>query len=163
MTEAAIRDRGTQVPQPVTVGQGTFRFEVADGWAKQPPAWSFVEVPGVATDSQDRVYLFTRGEHPVIVFDRDGNFLGSWGEGLFTRPHGITIGPDDSVYCIDDAGHTVRKFTPDGSLLLTLGTSGVPSDTGAEGPDFRTIQRAGGPFNYPTNLALTPNGDMYIA
>ena len=39
----------------------------------------------VAVDRQDRVYVFNRGEHPMIVFDREGNFLRSWGEGVFTR------------------------------------------------------------------------------
>ena len=52
------------------------------------------------------------------MFDRDGTFLASWGEGLFVRPHGITVGPDDTVYCCDDKDHTVRKFTPDGRLVL---------------------------------------------
>jgi hypothetical protein len=85
-----------------------------------------------------------------------------WG-GLFTRPHGITIGPDDSVYCVDDLDHTVRKFTPEGRLLMTLGTSSVASDTGSTSIDYRTIQRAGPPFHYPTNLAIAPSGDLYIS
>src|SRR2546423_2599219 len=117
-------------PDGVIVGQGPFRYQALARWERLPPGWSFVEVAGVATDSRDRVYVFNRGEHPVIVFDRDGAFLTSWGEGLFTRAHGIFIGPDDAVYCTDDLDHTVRKFTPEGKLLLTLGTSGCPSDTG---------------------------------
>jgi DNA-binding beta-propeller fold protein YncE len=116
----------------------------------------------VATDSRDRVFVFSRGPHPVLVFDPDGTFVGSWGEGLFRRPHGISIGPDDAVYCTDDTDHTVRKFTPGGTLLLTLGTSGRPADTGATSMDYRTIRRAGPPFHYPTNLALSPAGDMYV-
>ena len=125
--------------------------------------WRFVEVAGVATDSRDRVFVFNRGDHPVIIFDREGRFIGSWGEGLFVRPHGITIGPDDAVYCTDDLDHTVKKFTPEGKLLLTLGTSGCPSDTGATSMDFRTIRHAGPPFHYPTNLALAADGSMYIS
>ena len=70
------------------------------------------------------------------------------------------IGPDDSVYCTDDLRHTVRKFTPDGRLLLTLGPSGWPSDTGATSVDYRTILRAGPPFHFPTNLALSPSGEI---
>ena len=71
---------------------------------------------------------------PVLeVLDRDGQFLTSWGEGLFRRAHGIAVGPDDAVYCTDDLDHTVRKFTTDGRLLQTLGTSGQPSDTGIVG------------------------------
>jgi len=121
-----------------------------------------VEVAGVATDSRDNVYVFNRGQHPVIVFSPDGEFLNSWGEGRFVRPHGLTIGPDDMLYLTDDRDHTVRKCTPDGCLLMTLGTSGKPSDTGLEGFDYRTIKHGGGPFNYPTNLALGTNGEMYI-
>src|SRR3982751_2685495 len=105
------------------------RFEVCTGWGDLPEGWRFVEVAGVATDSRDRVFVFNRGEHPVIVFDREGRFLGSWGEGRFTRPHGITIGPDDAVYCTDDLQHTVRKLTPDGQQLWMLGTPGKPADT----------------------------------
>src|SRR5262249_52037072 len=92
----------------------------------------------------------------------DGAFLSSWGEGQFIRPHGITIGPDDSVWCTDDMDHTVRKFTSDGKPLLALGTSGKASDTGATSMDFRSIRRAGPPFHYPPNLALSPGGELYI-
>jgi DNA-binding beta-propeller fold protein YncE len=120
-------------------------------------------VAGVAVDSHDRVFVFNRGEHPLVVFDRDGTWRGSWGAGLFARPHGITIGPDDAVYCTDDVGHAVYKFSPEGRLLLTLGTAGVPSDTGATSMDFRTIIRSGAPFHYPTNLAIAPGGDLYVS
>jgi DNA-binding beta-propeller fold protein YncE len=140
-----------------------FGYQANDRWAHVPPGWDWVEIAGVAADKQDRVYVFSRGDHPVMVFDRDGAFLTSWGEGVFTRPHGIFIGPDDAVYCTDDCGHTVRKFTPDERLLLTLGVSGKPSDTGATSMDYRTILRAGPPFHYPTNLALAPSGEMYVS
>jgi DNA-binding beta-propeller fold protein YncE len=146
----------------IIVGQGPYRYRALEHWEKLPPGWSFGEVAGVATDSHDRVYVFSRGEHPIIVFDRAGNFLTSWGEGRFMRAHGIFIGPDDAVYCSDDLDHTVRKFTVEGKLLLTLGTSGQPSDTGIDGIDYRTIKRAGPPFHRPTNLALSSNGDMYV-
>jgi len=145
------------------VGASAYRYEVPEHWEKLPEGWSFVEVAGVATNSHDRVFVFNRGEHPVIVFDRKGAFLGSWGEGQFTRPHGITIGPDDSLYLVDDLDHTVHKYSPDGERLMTIGTSGLSSDTGATSMDFRSILRAGSPFHYPTNLAIGPTGDLYIA
>lgn len=132
-------------------------------WAKLPQGFSWTEVTAVAIDSKDRVFVFNRGEHPVIIFDPLGNFLASWGEGVFARPHGITIGPDDSVFCTDDLDHTVRKFTPDGQLLFTLGTSGRPSNTGATSIDFRTIKHAGPPFYFPTNVALSPSGEIYVS
>ena len=139
-----------------------FGYEAQDQWGVLPAGWSWNEVVAVATDSNDRVFVFDRGEHPVTIFDRNGAWLGSWGEGLFAQPHGIVIGPDDSVYCTDDLQHTVRKFTPDGRLLLTLGTARNPSDTGATSMDYRTILRAGPPFNFPTNLALSPSGELYV-
>jgi DNA-binding beta-propeller fold protein YncE len=148
--------------ESVPVGAGRFRYEALVHWEQLPPDWSFVEVAGVACNSRDRVYVFNRGAHPVIVFDPDGRFLTSWGEGLFTRPHGITIGPDDAVYCTDDLDHTVRKFTLEGRLLLTLGTSGRPSDTGAVGNDYRTIRHGGEPFNRPTNIAVAADGSLYV-
>jgi DNA-binding beta-propeller fold protein YncE len=137
-------------------------YNVQDGWAKIPAGWSWNEVAAVAVDSRDRVFVFNRGEHPVMVFDRDGAFRNAWGERLFVRPHGLCIGPDDAVYCTDDLNHTVRKFTPEGKLLLTLGRSGQASDTGATSVDYRTIRRAGPPFHYPTNLALAPDGSMLV-
>lgn len=140
-----------------------FGYEADDHWAKLPSGWSWPEVSAVATDSKDRVYVFNRGEHPVMIFDRDGTFLRTWGKGGFANPHGISIGPDDAVYCTDDLDHTVRKFTADGQLVFTLGESGKPSNTGATSMDFRTIVQSGPPFHYPTNLALAPNGDLFIS
>src|SRR5438132_1029341 len=98
----------------------TLNYEVVHPWSKLPLGWTWNEVAAVATDSKDRLYVFHRGEHPVLIFNRDGSFVASWGEGLFSRPHGLTIGPDDAVYCTDDRDHTVRKFTSEGKLLLTL-------------------------------------------
>ncbi|MBF8288977.1 MAG: NHL repeat [Candidatus Rokubacteria bacterium] len=60
-------------------------FRVIEGWGTLPDGWRYVEVAGVAVDAKDNVFCFTRGEHPVIVFDRDGKFLRSWGEGLVRR------------------------------------------------------------------------------
>jgi hypothetical protein len=63
------------------MGSGEFRYEVIEGWGRLPGGWTFREVAAVAVDKKDQVYCFTRGEHPIIVFDREGNFLrSSWGE-----------------------------------------------------------------------------------
>jgi DNA-binding beta-propeller fold protein YncE len=145
------------------VGRDALRYGVIANWATLPPGYSWPEVTAVATDSRDHVFVFNRSEHPVVVFDRDGNFVRSWGEGVFTRPHGITIGPDDSVYCTDDLGHCIRKFSPDGKLLMTFGTPGAPAETGATSIDFRTIRYSGKPFHFPTNVAIASNGDLLIA
>ncbi len=74
------------------LGSGEHRYRVVENWAKLPDGWEFMDVGAVAVDSKDRVYVFNRGEHPMVVFDRDGNFLKSWGEGVFTRPHQQDVG-----------------------------------------------------------------------
>jgi sugar lactone lactonase YvrE len=103
------------------------KFEVVPDWEQLPAGYVHRDVDGVAVDSQDRVYLMTRGDARLIVYNRDGSFLRSWGEGLFTpRTHGVTIGPDDLVYTVDDGDHTVRKFTPEGKQLMVIGTPGRP-------------------------------------
>jgi len=120
-------------------------------------------VDGVATDSRNRVYLLTRGDARIIVYERDGTFVTSWGEDVFTpRTHGICIGPDDAVWTVDDGDHTVRKFTPDGKQLMLIGTPGVASDTGYDGKSVQSIKRGGPPFNRPTDVAIAPNGDLYV-
>ena len=145
------------------VGPERFLYEADAAWERRPEGYAWLEAVAVAVDSRDRVYVFHRGERPVMVFDRDGSYLHAWGEGLFARPHGVTIAPDDSVWCVDDFDHTCRKFSPAGELLMTLGTSGKPSDTGATSVDYRTILRAGPPFHFPTNLAIAPSGEIYVA
>src|SRR5216117_1372151 len=140
-------------------------YKAVAAWEQLPAGYSHPDVAAVAVDSKDRVFLFCRAEHPVMIYERDGRFVGTWGEGVFTmRTHGITIGPDNSVYCTDDAGHSVRKFTPDGTLLLTLGdNAGKPSESGYNGSDLTTVARGASPFNRPTNLAVAPNGDLFGA
>ena len=129
------------------------KFAPVENWGALPTGWSYVEVAGVAVDSRDRVFCFTRGEHPVIVFDRDGSFLRSWGEGDVRRAHGITIDADDSVWLTDDLHHTARKFTPEGKHLLTIGDPNTPA----------TLQ-GGKPFNRPTHVAICPRtGFLFIS
>jgi DNA-binding beta-propeller fold protein YncE len=123
------------------------------GWGRLPEGWSFVEATSVAVDDRDRVWVFNRGEHPVIVFDREGTFLRSWGEGVIRRAHGITMGPEGTVWLTDDLHHTIRQFTAEGRLLLTIGNPGTPA----------TLQ-GGQPFNRPTHVALCPrSGDIYVS
>ena len=143
---------------------GTIEYAVVEGWEQLPTGYVHRDVAGVAVDGEDRVYLICRGDHPVLVYDQQGNFLRSWGEGEFTaRTHGISVGPNGTIFCTDDGNHTVRQFTPEGKLLMTLGVMNTPSDTGYDGKDLMTITRGGGPFNRPTNIAVGPKGDLYVS
>jgi len=137
----------------VALGTSRFTYDVVDNWAKLPEGWTFKECAAVGVDSKDNVYVFNRGAHPMIILDRNGKFLRSWGEGIFPRAHGLTMGPDDTMFCTDDGDHTVRKCTLDGRVLLTLGTSGKPAPF-----------MSGKPFNRCTHVAIDPrNGDFYVS
>ena len=73
------------------VGSGKYTYRVNEEW-QQPPEWLDVKACAVSVDSQDRVYCFNRNDaHPIVIFDRDGKFLSSWGAGLFKFPHAIRI------------------------------------------------------------------------
>ncbi|MFP6763935.1 MAG: peptidyl-alpha-hydroxyglycine alpha-amidating lyase family protein [Planctomycetaceae bacterium] len=147
----------------MAVGTGSLTFEAVPGWPDVPQAAGLIEAIGVAVDSQDLIYVFARADIPLLVFETDGTFVRGWGQGQFVRPHGISIGEDDTLYLVDDMGHSVRQFTGDGQLIRTIGPSGAPSDTGADGFDYRTIRPdAGPPFNLPTNLIIGPAGDLFI-
>src|SRR5215467_4750327 len=104
-----------------TLGTGKFSYRLLEGWGALPEGWSLRDVAAVAIDHKDNVYVFNRGAHPMIVFDRTGTVLRSWGEGLFQRAHGLHMGPDETIWCTDDGDHTVRQCTPDGKVLLQIG------------------------------------------
>ena len=148
---------------PLKLGSGQFVFEEVEGWAKLPEGWDLGEVPGIAVDSQNRVYALCRAENPVVIFDREGRYLSSWGKGFFKRPHMIFIGSDDSVYCVDDAGHRVHKFTSDGQLLMSLAPQNGVADTGYVNSDYKSIVRAGPPFNTPTDVAVSPDATILVS
>src|SRR6266566_4683619 len=138
---------------PIILGTGAYRYQVVDAWAKLPPGREFnADVAAVGVDKQDRIYAFNRGQHPMVVLDRDGNFLSSWGEGLFRRAHGVHMAPDDTLWLTDDGDHTVRHCTLDGKVLLTLGIPGAPRP-----------YMSGEPFHRCTHTALSPEGDLYVS
>jgi DNA-binding beta-propeller fold protein YncE len=133
-------------------GTGEHRYRIIDDWARVPPGMQWREVAAVAVDGRDRVYAFNRGPHPMMVFDRDGEFLCSWGEGVFERAHGAYYAPDDTLYLTDDAGHSVRRCTLEGRVLMTLGVPGSPAP-------YMSQQ----PFHRCTHTALSPEGDLYVS
>jgi hypothetical protein len=75
---------------PTILGSGEHRYRVVENWAKLPEGWNLTDVASVAVDSKDRIYVFNRGAHPMVVFDREGNFVRSWGEGLLAARTGCT-------------------------------------------------------------------------
>lgn len=143
------------------VGSGSYAYEVIENWATLPSGWTFGGVSAVATDSQDRVYAFQRKDPPVVVFDRNGTYLSSWGSSTFADPHGINI-VNDVIYVTDRNDHVALKFTLDGRPLMVIGERGKPSDTGAT-KDIELPPRSAGPFNKPTEMMVAPSGDLYVS
>jgi hypothetical protein len=147
------------------------RFDLVPDWERCPAgaACAHEDVAAVACDSRDRVYLHTRHGDRISVYQEDGRFVGTWGDGLFNNAHGVTIA-DDWLYATDNADSVIRKFDLEGNLRHTFGEKGVTSDTGYgqhRGP-FRihhneTVLRAAGPFNSCCNTAISRNGDIFVA
>lgn len=134
-----------------SVGTNKYTYEVVKGWGELPEGWEFGMVVGVAVNSKDQIYVYHRSEHPMIVFDTDGNMTDSWGEDELKVAHGLFIDSDDNVYTTDLETHTVKKFTQEGELLMTIGKDGEPAE-----------QMSGNPFNMPTDIAIGPSGDIFI-
>lgn len=136
-------------------GVGDFQYEYVDGWPNVPRQIEFVECPGVAVDSQDKVYLLTRGADPIVIFDKDGHYLNTIGKGMFSesRTHGLYIAHDDSILVADDGLHTIQKISPEGEKLMEIGQRNKPKPIWG-----------GEPFNRPTSAAIRPdNGDIYVS
>ena len=130
--ECGIRTEGHQDnsigPETVTLGENGFEYAIsADNWGTLSEGWVYKEGTSVAIDSNDQVYVFNRGTCPMIVFDTDGDVLRTWGEGVSKNPHGVTIAPDGSVFCVDNGDSTIRQFSPAGDLIKTLGTPNKPA------------------------------------
>ena len=146
-----------------TVGSGRYQYRIIENWAKLPEGWQFGILVGVAVDSQDRVYVcHQRQEPPIIVFDREGNYICSWGEGEINEGHIMTISGDDSMYLVDRGAHQALHLRLDGERLMELGRKGYPSHTGLTEIGGEP-QRAAEPFNMPTRMFSAPSGDIYVS
>ena len=147
-------------------GFGDYRYELVEGWGQVP---ELGVASGVACDSEDRVYVAVRDRpYPevlsgaILVFDRGGKLLYSFGQELVTTPHLIWISANDEIYYADATDHMVRKFSLAGDLLMTLG--GYQMDAGSTGYEqYKTTAAPGEPFNRPTRALLAPSGDMYVS
>ncbi len=125
-------------------------YKVDPSWPQRPDGVTWGAMTGVTLDAQDNVYVYTRGTPPVQVYDTKGRYLRGWGQDVLKSAHFIHIDPKGFVWVPDLDTHTVRKFTPEGKLLLTLGTEG------RSGCDEKH-------FYLPTDIAVTPAGDVFVS
>ncbi len=135
-----------ELDMAITIGMGAHRYEYQPDWARLPQGMEFQAPSAVAVDSHDRVYVFQRGDPPVLVFDREGNLDSQWPrkDGVPADAHLIYVGPDDGVYLADRDAHQILKYTPAGELVMSLGTR-----------DQAELQA---PFNHPADVCVAPPG-----
>lgn len=127
--------------------------QLVKDWAKLPKGWNFGETSGVATDKQDNVWVFTRGLHPVMQFDRVGKFLQAWPDIKIVSSHGIRVDSAGNVWLIDVKGHVVIKCNAEGRVLMILGNrQGVAGNNDSKDA-----------FNEPTGIAFDREGNLYIS
>ena len=127
-------------------------YKIVGGWPRLPDGWELGQVSGVATDSKGRYYVFHRGDGApsLICFDRAGDVIRSWGEGVFTRPHMVKCDGDDNIWAFDDKGQILYLYSPEGEVLRTLGTKGVSGEDGSH-------------FDEPTDIAYGLDGGFYVS
>ena len=136
------------------LGSGEHRYELVPSWPEMPKYWAFGGPSDAAVNSAGEVHIFSRGDHPLTVWDQAGNFITSWGEGTIQAKgsHGIFITPDDHVWLSDMYQHVVTEHLPSGETVRELGMRMMPS------PEWD-----GRPFNMPTGIASSPTGEVFVS
>jgi DNA-binding beta-propeller fold protein YncE len=128
-------------------------YHSVEGWAKLPAGWNLGECSGVTVDQDDNVWVFNRGPHPVIQFDKSGRMLRAWTEVPVKSSHGIRVDSEGNLWLIDVAGHKLLKMSPEGRVLMVIGGVGdAPGD-----------QNSKDAFNRPTNIAFAKNGAFFVS
>ena len=143
-----------------------FSYTREDDWAKLPSTMKFGIMTGVTADESGNIYVGQqRQDPPIVVFDKNGNYLDAWGEGIIDEVHILTIGPDGYLYAPDRGAHMVHKFDLQGNLVLSIGERRNPSDTGSwKNWELKMpVEKAAGPFNMPTRMFPSPNGSIYVS
>src|SRR4051812_43135066 len=115
-------------------------YRLDPSFPQLPKEIKLAEVSGVTINSAGQVFIFHRGERPIIAMDKSGKLLRTFGEGTKSA-HGLRCDAADNIWATDVVSHTVTQFAPDGKVLLTLGEKGV------EGEDEKH-------FNKPTDIAF---------
>jgi hypothetical protein len=147
---------GTRRP---VIGRGEFTFEVYHDWGELPSRIKYGNTHGVCQDSQGRIYVHhtvhATSESPdsMVVFDEKGKFIKSWGKEFKGGAHGLHLqkeGSTEFIYLCDQARGLVVKATLDGEEVFTLGY-----------PNQAKPYQAKIKYS-PTNLAIAPNGDIYV-
>jgi len=120
-----------------------------------PDGAMYGTVASVAVNSKGHVFVYHRVPVPLVEFDEHGTYVRAFGQQASNRPHSVRIDASDNIWLVDTADHTVVKLSPQGDLLMTLGTKGVVGSGDAAA--------AAQQFNIPSDVAIAPNGDIFIS
>ena len=142
------------------LGNGDYSYTAVEGWAG---SLQLSDVADIAIGESGRIHLLIRDKPSVVVVRRDGSFIRSFGHGIFRWPHGLTISPDGTFYCVDTRWHVVFALDPVQGILGTIGTLGAPCDNGYVDGKQLSLPRSGPPFNRPTAVAIAPDGDLFVS
>ena len=113
--------------------------------------WEIGYPSSVAMDRNGLIYVLQRGEKadPLLVVNREGRVVRSWGKGLYKIPHSVRVDPEGNIWTVDAASSRVMKFTPQGARLMEISVG--------EQPKTRSE------FNGTTDIAFGPNGRLFIS
>ncbi|MBV9677346.1 MAG: hypothetical protein JO185_13500, partial [Acidobacteriaceae bacterium] len=154
-----------QSKKPI-LGAGDHTYEVTHDWGQLPADIQYGNTHGVCEDSQGHIYIhhtvFATSEKSdtMVIFDGEGKFVKSWGKEFKGGAHGLTIhreGTNEFLYLCDTKRALVVKTTLNGEEVFTLGYPKEAEPYAKPGPDGKPIKYS------PTNLAVAPNGDFYVA
>lgn len=120
------------------------------GFLPLPDGVQMGPMSAVAVDAADRIFVLHRGEPPILAFNADLQYIRGWGTGMFKVPHGLRIDAQGHVWTTDNGNHVLRKFSPDGDLLATLGSEGQPK---SDDQGFRS----------PDDVVFDSEGNLYVA
>jgi hypothetical protein len=152
---------GSKLP---IVGSGKHTYEVHHDWGELPASIRYGNTHGVVEDSQGHIYVHhtvhatSESSDSMVVFDPKGKFVKSWGKEFKGGAHGLHIrkeGSTEFLYLCDTKRGLIVKATLDGEEVYTLGYP-EHSDAYKPGPDGKKQKWS------PTNLAISPNGDLYV-
>jgi len=93
-----------------------------------PNGWSFGEVVGIVENNKGHKYIFNRGEHQLLEFDNDGDFIKEIGQGQFSKPHGLRLDRQGNIWTTDTETHLVQRFSPNGEVTMVLGMKNKASE-----------------------------------
>ncbi len=133
----------------VIIGERPFLFEVVRWYGQLPRDQRLASVSSVACDSLDRLYVYQRGDPPLLIFDAKGKLTDTWGAGTEIDAHGMFIDSEDHVFLVNRAEHHVLQVESSGASRVVLGEPGRP--------------RYGRPFCEPADVAVSPEGEFFVA